>query len=71
MSDHEQKKIVLPCPFCGGSDLQRSIWVDESGEYDAIECAFCLGAAPARIWNARATTEQKLVCFLPTTICEH
>ncbi len=46
---------AAPCPFCGSSNLDIEPWTDESGEYDAIECKDCLGAAPADIWNTRAT----------------
>jgi len=46
---------ALPCPFCGGENLSADVWCDDTGEYDAIECNTCLGAAPAHQWNNRRT----------------
>lgn len=46
-----------PCPYCGGSDLILVPWSDEHGDYDAIECNYCLGAAPANQWNTRTTDQ--------------
>ena len=43
-----------PCPFCGSHELRTAFWADDDGEYDAIECCNCNGAAPAEWWNQRA-----------------
>lgn len=59
---------LLPCPFCGGTDLDKGYWVideekhelvtaDALGELDAIECNRCLGSAPKSIWNTRSEVE--------------
>lgn len=45
---------ALPCPFCGGKELNIVLWCDDDGEYDAIECDGCKGAAPADAWNQRS-----------------
>jgi hypothetical protein len=45
-----------PCPFCGHTETRTIEWWDEDGEFDAIECAKCKGAAPATIWNSRNNT---------------
>jgi hypothetical protein len=45
-----------PCPFCGHTETRTTEWMDEDGEFDAIECAKCKGAAPATIWNSRNNT---------------
>ena len=42
-----------PCPFCGASNLSVVLWCDDDGEFDAIECDECKGAAPADVWNKR------------------
>jgi hypothetical protein len=44
-------------PFCGGTQLSVVDWCDETGEYSAIECRLCLGAAPARVWPIRCRGE--------------
>lgn len=46
-----------PCPFCGSSNLGVTEWVDEDGEYPAIECCCCKAAAPADVWSKRAISE--------------
>ena len=46
-------KDAPACPFCGGTQLTVVEWCDETGEYPAIECRLCLGAAPARVWPIR------------------
>jgi transcription elongation factor Elf1 len=48
-----KKPKDLPCPFCGSKKLDTTEWFDEDGEFEAIECLNCKGAAPARIWNLR------------------
>jgi len=47
---------ALPCPFCGSGALSVTEWC---GEYPAIECARCHGAAPADKWNMRTSIEEK------------
>ena len=44
----------LPCPLCGSHSITVVDWMDDSGEYDAIECQDCKCAAPADVWNRRA-----------------
>jgi len=44
---------LLPCPFCGGTDLNDQDWWGDDGDMDAIECRTCLASAPAQIWNLR------------------
>ena len=44
---------LKPCPFCGSRDIRTTDWWDDDGEYDALECANCKGAAPADVWNKR------------------
>lgn len=58
---------ALPCPFCGSTHLHVVDWYDdERGEFDAIECDDCLGAAPATIWNSRS--RNAAIEAAPTTI---
>ena len=57
---------IMPCPFCGGTELITGSWcIDDdeahelvkAGDLDevpSIECNRCLGSAPAEIWNRRA-----------------
>lgn len=45
---------AAPCPFCGGHDLDLEDWIDdERGEFNAVYCVGCGGAAPFDIWNQR------------------
>jgi hypothetical protein len=46
------------CPFCGSTQLTVVDWCDETGDYPAIECQLCLGAAPARVWPIRCNRAQ-------------
>jgi len=44
-----------PCPFCGKCDLDQWPCADLDGSgANAIRCAWCHGAAPAKTWNRRA-----------------
>jgi len=45
---------LLPCPFCGATDLCGSEWWDDDGEYEAVACKSCKAEAPASSWNNRA-----------------
>lgn len=50
---------LLPCPFCGSTNLVKNLWnLDdddyEDGEQDAVECNDCYGAAPLKVWNERS-----------------
>ncbi len=44
---------AIPCPFCGGKDLRTVTWAGKSGEFNAIECNYCLAGAPICQWNIR------------------
>lgn len=48
----------LPCPFCGKTDLRITDWWSDDGEYNAVECSWCLGTAPATGWNRRAPADK-------------
>lgn len=48
------------CPFCESTNLRDVAWADDTGEYDAIECSDCLGAAPSNIWNKRVGMAESL-----------
>ena len=52
-----------PCPFCGGRNLRTEQWMDDDGDYDAIECLGCNGAAPADKWVARAMDREVRECI--------
>lgn len=47
-----------PCPICPAGSPENlrvdSLYDDEHGEFDAIECLTCLCQAPAGVWNRRA-----------------
>lgn len=42
-----------PCPFCGCNNLSLTLWCDDDGAFDAIECDSCKASAPATTWNDR------------------
>lgn len=44
---------AAPCPHCGSSNLRHSLWCDDDGEVDAVECDDCLSGGPMRSWNKR------------------
>lgn len=45
----------LPCPFCGGIDLEPNEWHLDDETVPAWECSTCQGSAPAKTWNWRRT----------------
>ena len=52
---------LLPCPFCGSSDLSEGMWcLDDTGEVDAVECADCYAGAPIACWQKRANLPHQL-----------
>lgn len=57
MTEQDKREVLegmKACPFCGSTNLGITDWIDDDGEYDAIECQDCLGAAPAKQWNKRS-----------------
>ena len=46
---------VLPCPFCGSTNLLTGSWYLDDEEVDSIECVDCAAGAPASSWTRRAT----------------
>jgi len=50
-SDHSSN--LLPCPFCGGNQLDHNSWHLDDEEVDAIECRECKAGAPLASWNKR------------------
>lgn len=47
----DNKKIIAPCPFCGGHLLDTNMWTLEDEEVDAVECKNCYAGAPLATWN--------------------
>lgn len=52
--DTDKPDARQPCPFCGSENLSVMFWSDDAGEFEAIECNDCLGAAPADKWDQRS-----------------
>ncbi len=46
---------LLPCPFCGGTDVGTIEWYTEDGDYEGAECNDCKAGAPLSVWNNRQT----------------
>ena len=50
----EWKKAAMPCPFCGGSDLEikeDGIWTGSIEEYRVqVVCKSCGAAGPRKKW---------------------
>lgn len=44
---------LLPCPFCGGTNLLSGYWSLDDEEVDAVECGDCYAGAPITAWNKR------------------
>ena len=57
MSDGIGIVELLPCPFCGGSDLIRGVrYAKYSDSKDAaVRCQACDCNVPLQAWNTRAT----------------
>ena len=48
-----EQALETHCPFCGSTDLSKSIWSLNGGEVDAVECNQCYAGAPAEAWIKR------------------
>ena len=48
------QETLLQCPFCGSKQLRvDTMYFDDSGERDGVECMTCEAIAPVDIWNQR------------------
>ena len=54
LTSQKGETALLPCPFCGSTDLRREEWEGDHGAVYAIECRSCWGAAPLECWNRRS-----------------
>lgn len=48
-------KDLLPCPFCGSTNLRigKAVISDDSGEHDCVECMKCEATNRIDHWNVR------------------
>jgi len=44
-------RVLMPCRFCGSTDLLRNLWIINDEEAEAIECRHCDAGAPRKTWN--------------------
>ena len=49
-----QTDELLPCPFCGNTQLGVFEMYTEDLDYTAVECSQCKAEAPISVWNRRA-----------------
>ncbi len=48
-----ERIVMLPCPFCGSTNLTPGYWSLDDGEVDSVECDDCYAGAPVDAWNKR------------------
>jgi len=54
---HTQEQIgLLPCPFCGGADLQHRRAISET-DFGFVKCRSCLSSASELAWQIRAALD--------------
>lgn len=54
-------KLLLPCPFCGSTDLRiDTLYFDDDGEHDGVECMAegCDALNRLEHWNRRPTVSR-------------
>lgn len=51
----EEKEKLLPCPFCGGTNIHYDFWMNGNGDQGpgCMDCDACADSVKA--WNTRAT----------------
>jgi Lar family restriction alleviation protein len=68
MTTHEEREELLPCPFCGGSNVGVDRSSDADFDVTCWDChagAICCGPSSAdaqtaiAAWNTRALSQEK------------
>lgn len=61
--------VMLPCPFCGSSNIRECemMFLDDDGEHPGVECLDCDASNRQEYWNMRhadAAISTMLRCFV-------